>query len=129
MGLKLRSIPQKPFLYHLAGGEKRIKTKYQTIKLNPGRSDWVKYYVGTQVMSIHKRWMVYRGNSTEKSNVLFTVKDSKYWQLRPNLDVFLASNPNENECDFHLEGRNSNQTCTIYKGDTVIAEVTNYLLV
>ncbi|KAL2509815.1 Protein LURP-one-related 15 [Forsythia ovata] len=57
-----------------------------------------------KLLSAHRRWQVYRGESTDAKNLLFSVKKSSLLQFRTKLDVFLASNTAENVCDFRIEG-------------------------
>ncbi|MCL7021516.1 hypothetical protein MKW94_005518 [Papaver nudicaule] len=86
---------------------------------------------GLPVMSLkpvafsqHSRWNVYRGDSSESKDVLFTVKLSKIFQSKTNLDVFLASNTAQDVCDFKIKQRDS-KTTFIYRGDSdnIIAEM------
>ncbi|KAI3958078.1 hypothetical protein MKW98_020720 [Papaver atlanticum] len=71
------------------------------------------------------KWKVYRGDSTDSKDLLFTVRESKFFQLKTNLDVFLASNTAEDVCDFKIKQRDRKKTCFIYRGnsDNIIAEM------
>ncbi|MCL7022618.1 hypothetical protein MKW94_023225 [Papaver nudicaule] len=75
--------------------------------------------------SLHQRWKVYKGNSSDSKDLLFTVKKSKYLQFSTHLDVFLASNTDENTCDFKIEQDYRRKSCFIYRGnsDNSIAEM------
>ncbi|KAI3971786.1 hypothetical protein MKW92_020802 [Papaver armeniacum] len=75
--------------------------------------------------SVLGRWKVYRGDSTDSKDLLFTVRESKFFQLKTNLDVFLASNTAEDVCDFKIKQRDRKKTCFIYRGnsDNIIAEM------
>ncbi|KAI3841393.1 hypothetical protein MKX03_000020 [Papaver bracteatum] len=75
--------------------------------------------------SFLERWKVYRGDSKESKDLLFSVKESKFFQLKTNLDVFLASNTAEDVCDFKIKQRDSKKSCIIYRGnsDNIIAEM------
>ncbi|KAI3958072.1 hypothetical protein MKW98_020714 [Papaver atlanticum] len=75
--------------------------------------------------SVLGRWKVYRGDSTDSKDLLFTVRESKFFQLKTNLDVFLASNTAEDVCDFKIKQRDWKKTCFIYRGnsDNIIAEM------
>ncbi|MCL7035972.1 hypothetical protein MKW94_014994 [Papaver nudicaule] len=75
--------------------------------------------------SSHNRWNVYRGDSSDSKDALFSVKLSKYFQWKTNLDVFLASNTAEDVCDFKIKQRDSKKSCFIYRGnsDNIIAEM------
>lgn len=89
-----------------------------------------------KVFSMHSRWEVYRGESTNASDLLFTVKKASIFQLKTAIDVFLAGNTSEHVCDFKIRGSYFERSCTVYLGnsDTVIAQterkytVTNILL-
>ncbi|KAI3841404.1 hypothetical protein MKX03_000031 [Papaver bracteatum] len=72
-----------------------------------------------------ERWKVYRGDTSDSKDLLFTVKESKFFQLKTNLDVFLASNTGEDVCDFKIKQRDRKKSCFIYRGnsDSIIAEM------
>lgn len=78
-----------------------------------------------QIISLHRRWEVYRGDSKESKDLLFTVKKSSLLQFKTELDVFLASNTSESNCDFKVKGSWLERSCSIYAGNTstVIAQV------
>ncbi|KAB1224566.1 Protein LURP-one-related 15 [Morella rubra] len=57
-----------------------------------------------QMMSAHDRWQVFRGESVEPSDLIFSVKRSSMFQLKVKLHVFLANNTKEDVCDFRVEG-------------------------
>ncbi|CAD6220584.1 unnamed protein product [Miscanthus lutarioriparius] len=70
------------------------------------------------VFSMHNRWEVFRGDSTNASDLLFTVKRSTLMQLRTELDVFLAGNTAQQACDFRLKGSYFDRNCAFYLGDS-----------
>ncbi|KAI3958080.1 hypothetical protein MKW98_020722 [Papaver atlanticum] len=74
---------------------------------------------------LQRWWKVYRGDSKDSKDLLFTVKESKFFQLKTNLDVFLASNTAEDVCDFKIKQRDGKKSCIIYRGisDNFIAEM------
>jgi hypothetical protein len=74
---------------------------------------------------MHKRWQVFRGDSSNAGDLLFTVKKSSIIQLKTELDVFLASNTAEQACDFKVKGSYFERSCAFYLGDstTMIAQV------
>lgn len=78
-----------------------------------------------KIMSAHDRWQVFRGESVEPNNLVFTVKRSSIIQLKTKLHVFLANNTTENVCDYKIEGSWSERSCLIYAGDssTVVAQM------
>nr|XP_017239432.1 PREDICTED: protein LURP-one-related 15-like [Daucus carota subsp. sativus] len=70
------------------------------------------------VLSLHRRWEVYRGNRTDSHNILFIVKKSDILQLKTELEVFLASNTFERHYDFKIKGSWFEKACTIYAGNS-----------
>ncbi|XP_026405573.1 protein LURP-one-related 10-like [Papaver somniferum] len=74
----------------------------------------------------NSRWKVYRGDSSNSENLLFSVKTSTaILQFKADLHVFLASNTNEDVCDFKVERNYSGKTSSyvVYRGGSVIAEM------
>jgi hypothetical protein len=69
-------------------------------------------------MSAHERWRVYRGDSSEESDLIFSVKRSSMVQLRAKLQVFLANNKNEDVCDFKVEADFSAKSCEVSAGQS-----------
>ncbi|OIS98032.1 PREDICTED: protein LURP-one-related 10-like [Nicotiana attenuata] len=78
-----------------------------------------------KMLTAHRRWQVYRGESTDTKNFLFSVKKSSLLQFKTKLDVFLAHNTNEDVCDFRIEGSWFERSCVIYAGNTntIIAQM------
>ncbi|KAM3308988.1 hypothetical protein P3S67_010732 [Capsicum chacoense] len=74
-------------------------------------------------LSWHNTWNVYSAESSDGNDLLYTVKRSRTFQMKMQLDVFLASNINGRICDFLVKGSFTNQSFKVYKGDTLIAEV------
>ncbi|KDO63310.1 hypothetical protein CISIN_1g023131mg [Citrus sinensis] len=79
-----------------------------------------------KLMSAHDRWQVFRGESTESCDLIFTAKRSSVFQLKTKLDVFLANN-REDVCDFKVKGGWLDRSCVVYAGDpdssTIVAHV------
>ncbi|GLT49930.1 hypothetical protein SLA2020_234530 [Shorea laevis] len=71
-----------------------------------------------KLMSAHDRWQVFRGESTDSSDLIFTVKRSSMFQWKPKLDVFLANNTDEAVCDFKVQGSWSEKSCVVYAGES-----------
>lgn len=69
-------------------------------------------------MSAHRRWFAYRGASNDSKDLLFELKKSSMFQLRTQLDVFLAGNTKQDNCDFKIKGSYSERSCTITLGDS-----------
>ncbi|CAL9210082.1 unnamed protein product [Musa hybrid cultivar] len=78
-----------------------------------------------QLSSIHDRWQVFKGNSSDPKHMLFSVKRRSALQFKTELDVFLAANTKEEVCDFKIKGSFRKRSCTVYKGDSsmVIAQM------
>ncbi|XP_017974735.1 PREDICTED: protein LURP-one-related 15 [Theobroma cacao] len=78
-----------------------------------------------KLRSAHDRWQAFRGDSTDSSDLIFTVKRSSMFQLKTTLDVFLANNTKEEVCDFKIKGSWSERSCVIYAGEssTTVAQM------
>ncbi|XP_058110536.1 protein LURP-one-related 15-like isoform X2 [Magnolia sinica] len=73
-----------------------------------------------KMMSMHRRWQAFRGESSDAKDLLFSVKKSSLLQFKTALDVFLASNTKEEVPDFKIQGSYFERSCTIYNGDASI---------
>ncbi|GLT45532.1 hypothetical protein SLA2020_193570 [Shorea laevis] len=71
-----------------------------------------------KIMSAHDRWQVFRGESTNSSDLIFAVKRSSMFQWKTKLDVFLANNTDEKVCDFKVQGSWSERSCAVYAGES-----------
>ena len=75
------------------------------------------------------RWKVFRGDSTSRRDLLFTVVKPSVIQLRgpTKVSVFLASNDAEQACDFRITGSYHDGACAVSLGDsdTVIAKASS----
>ncbi|KAG5053082.1 Protein LURP1 [Glycine soja] len=67
--------------------------------------------------------MVHRGKSSEEKDLIFGVQRSHPVDMKPRLDVFMATNINEDISSFQLVGSHIDKSCKVYIGDTMIAEV------
>ncbi|XVF29667.1 hypothetical protein REPUB_Repub15cG0141600 [Reevesia pubescens] len=76
-----------------------------------------------KIITTHRRWQIYRGDSNNPNDLLFSVKKSSLLQFKTTLDVFLASNTRESQPDFRIKGRWYESGCTIYAGENIIAQV------
>ncbi|ESQ38273.1 hypothetical protein EUTSA_v10028998mg [Eutrema salsugineum] len=76
-------------------------------------------------MSLHSRWQVFRGESTEQCDLLYTVKKSSLVQVKVKLDVFMSHNKEEKRCDFRVKGGSYKRSCVVYAGesDAIVAQV------
>ncbi|KAL8102109.1 protein LURP-one-related 15-like [Apium graveolens] len=78
-----------------------------------------------KLTSMHSTRRVYRGDSEDPGDLLFTVTRTSLFQTKIQLDVFLASNTSQVNPDFKVKGARFEQSCTIYAGNsaTVIAQM------
>ncbi|XP_030538580.1 protein LURP-one-related 10-like [Rhodamnia argentea] len=79
-----------------------------------------------KILTAHRRWQAYRGDSSGSDDLIFTAKKSSILQMHgTEIDVFLAANTKEGTCDFKVKGSWLERSCTIYAGNntTVIAQM------
>ncbi|CAN6291354.1 unnamed protein product [Urochloa humidicola] len=83
--------------------------------------------VQESALMLSTRWKVFRGDSTSRRDLLFTVVKPSVIQLRgpTKVSVFLASNDAEQACDFRITGSYHDGACAVSLGDsdTVIAKI------
>lgn len=80
------------------------------------------HFLFVQILTAHKRWEVFRGDSNEPDDLIFSTKKSSMLQVKTELDVFLASNTS-NVPDFKVKASWIERSGTIYAGDIVIGQV------
>ncbi|GAB4843002.1 hypothetical protein Ancab_012978 [Ancistrocladus abbreviatus] len=71
-----------------------------------------------KLVTAHRRWQVFRGDSSNTKDLLFSAKKSSLIQFFTKLDVFLAGNTQESAPDFRVKGSFLDLGCTIYLGST-----------
>ncbi|WOL16616.1 protein LURP-one-related 15-like isoform X2 [Canna indica] len=78
-----------------------------------------------KILSAHRRWQVFRGESTDKKDALFSVKKSRLLQFTTELNVKMACNKGKHVCDFKIRGTHFERACTIYlgKSNCIIAQM------
>ncbi|XP_071741435.1 protein LURP-one-related 10-like [Rutidosis leptorrhynchoides] len=78
-----------------------------------------------KLISVHNRWVVFRGDSSDSKDIIFSAKQSSLIQFKTSLDVFLGSNEKEDVCNFKVKGSWFDRSCTIYAGDgtTIVAQM------
>ncbi|XP_059642669.1 protein LURP-one-related 10-like [Cornus florida] len=78
-----------------------------------------------KILTAHQRWRVYRGDSSDSKDLIFTAKTSSIIQIKTNLDVFLTNNTTEDHCDFKVKGSWLERSCVVYAGDssTIVAQM------
>lgn len=76
-------------------------------------------------MTALDRWQVFKGDSKDSSDLLFSAKRSSMFQLKTKLDVFLANNTKEEVCDFKVKGSWLERSRVVYAGEssTIVAQV------
>ncbi|KAD3067606.1 hypothetical protein E3N88_35486 [Mikania micrantha] len=77
-------------------------------------------------MSVHDRWNVYKGESNNGQDIIFSIASNHMIQFKTHLKVFLANKTSGgDECDFTIKGKWSKKNCKIYMGNssTVIAQM------
>ncbi|XP_057807256.1 protein LURP-one-related 15-like isoform X2 [Salvia miltiorrhiza] len=75
-------------------------------------------------LSARKRWQVFKGESSDSSQLLFTARKSSLVQLKTELDIFLSGNEDETSWDFKVVGGWLERSCIIYsKGWNHIAKM------
>lgn len=85
-----------------------------------------------KLLTLRHRWMVHRGRSSEQKDFIFGVQRSHPLDMTPRLDVFMASNINVNgdiSSSFQLVGSHIDNSCKVYNGDTMIAEVPDFSII
>ncbi|KAD3067601.1 hypothetical protein E3N88_35481 [Mikania micrantha] len=79
-----------------------------------------------KMMTGHKRWKVYLGDSVAKSDIIFSTQAAHAIQSKTNVHVFLAKNKRKKgKWDFMIKGSWSRRNCTIWMGDSasIIAQM------
>lgn len=78
-----------------------------------------------KIITAHRRWQVFKGDSADSRDLLFSVRKSSIVQLfGTGLEVFLAHNTTEHNCDYKVKGSFFDKSCTIYsRANTVIAQM------
>ncbi|CAI9301620.1 unnamed protein product [Lactuca saligna] len=71
-----------------------------------------------KLLTVHNRWVVFRGDSSDAKDIIFTAKQSSLIQFKTSIDVFLGFNEKENVCDYKVKGSWFDRSCTIYAGET-----------
>lgn len=68
-------------------------------------------------------WQCFRGNSWEREDLVFTVKSLSDSQFGAELNVFLSGKELEDQIpNFRLKGSPFKRSCTIYSGDSIVAQ-------
>ncbi|KAG6470435.1 protein LURP-one-related 15-like [Zingiber officinale] len=74
--------------------------------------------------SWHEAWRVFRGDSTNPNDLVFSVQKPKMFQWKDNFDVVLATNTDEaSRCDFKIISRSKKCTICIGQTDEIIAQM------
>ncbi|KAJ6311982.1 hypothetical protein OIU77_013687 [Salix suchowensis] len=76
-----------------------------------------------KVLTLWHKWKAHAGESTDDSNVLFTVRQSHPLQIKKAINVFLTNSSKKKEPDFHVTGAYTSLSFKVYEGRRLIAEV------
>lgn len=83
---------------------------------------------GDPLISIYRHhdgsWQGFKGDDGQK-DLLFQVQRVSNKFARTELEVFLVAENHQGEltCDFKVKGCHFQRSCTIYKGDSIVAQV------
>ncbi|KAK7294806.1 hypothetical protein RJT34_17703 [Clitoria ternatea] len=90
---------------------------HRRVLLGAGRNPVVTLYKERKLT--HGRWNVFKGESNDSSQLLFTVKKSSKFQRGDlKLHVFLANNIDGNVCDFRVNVGCGKSLCDVYDGES-----------
>lgn len=130
MAKKLMTIAEGSFAVTDVNGNVMFKVKGSVFSLHDSRllldaSGNPIVSLRQKILTAHRRWEVYRGDSSNSKDLLFSAKKSSMLQLKTALDVFLAANTKEDVPDFTVKGSWFERSCTIYLGNssTIIAQM------
>ncbi|KAH7564785.1 hypothetical protein JRO89_XS09G0026700 [Xanthoceras sorbifolium] len=69
------------------------------------------------------QWICFKGDSSEEKDLIFRVKRTLNTLSRTEFDVLLAGdNRGDAASDFQMKGSPFQKSCTIYRGDSIVAE-------
>ncbi|CAH9061542.1 unnamed protein product [Cuscuta europaea] len=66
------------------------------------------------LFSLHSRWKVFRGKSTDPKDLLFRLKKSSLFGFKTKLNIYLAANTKEEVCNFYMDGSWSRKSCMVH---------------
>ncbi|XP_065857236.1 protein LURP-one-related 15-like [Euphorbia lathyris] len=119
---KILSLGENDFGVHDVNGTLIFKIKSKHLTMHDRRylkdaNDNILVTLHEKIMSAHKRWVAYRGESGEETDLLFSVKKSSMIQMKTQLDIYLGNNKAELNPDFKVKGSWKERSCTIFIGD------------
>ncbi|KAJ6365748.1 hypothetical protein OIU76_030508 [Salix suchowensis] len=97
--------------------ELAVSTKAWTLGENNFKVADINGTVIFHIMSVHRRWEAFGGESKDEKDLLFTAKKSKLFQFKTDLDVFLANNKGDVP-DFKVKGGYAERSCSVLLGDS-----------
>ncbi|ESR42768.1 hypothetical protein WN944_004327 [Citrus x changshan-huyou] len=120
---KFMSVTDGTFVVNDIADNLMFKVKEKLISLHKRRTVLDPYdnpivTVTKKLISAHEKHYVFRGNSTDSKDLLFTVGKSKMIQLKTTLNVYLASNNKQDVCDFKIKGSWLERSCIFYAGES-----------
>ncbi|XP_054797459.1 protein LURP-one-related 14 [Prosopis cineraria] len=87
-----------------------------------------------KLATLRHRWRIHRGKSSEKKDLIFRVERSHPLEMKAHLDAFMAEHGDGDDDEninktssFQLVKTYSDLSCRVYRGDGVIAQVTEGL--
>ncbi|KAM2654165.1 hypothetical protein EV2_025707 [Malus domestica] len=86
---------------------------------------------GNPLFSLHRKdhesLEGYKGGDSEEKDLKFRVKRTKNKLTRTELEVFLVGeNSADPACDFKVKGFPFQKSCTIYKGNEIVAQTRDF---
>ncbi|CAH9101147.1 unnamed protein product [Cuscuta epithymum] len=66
------------------------------------------------LFSLHSKWKVFSGKSTDPKDLLFRLKKASLFGFKTKLNVYLAANTKEEVCDFYMDGSWSRKSCMVH---------------
>ncbi|CAL1378526.1 unnamed protein product [Linum trigynum] len=78
-----------------------------------------------KILSCHRRWQAFKGDSTDPKDLLFSVRKSSILHFKNKLDVFVGENKREESPDFRIKGGWHEGSCSVClgKSKTIIAQM------
>ncbi|KAH7514716.1 hypothetical protein FEM48_Zijuj11G0120100 [Ziziphus jujuba var. spinosa] len=127
---KLMTLKEGSFAVTDVNGNVMFKIKGSVFSIHDRRvlldaSDHPIISFQQKLLTAHRRWQAFRGDSSDAKDLLFSLKKSSMLQLKTQLDVFLAANTKEDVFDFKIKGSWFERSCIIYgpDGKTIIAQM------
>ncbi|KAK4483825.1 hypothetical protein RD792_011032 [Penstemon davidsonii] len=107
---KVLKITDGNFIVNDVNGNFMFKVKAPLLSLHDRRTildsaDRPIVSLRHEVLTSHSRWQVFRGESLDEKDLIFSAKTSSIIQLKTKLHVFLANNTSRGSLRLHGEGK------------------------